>query len=395
MSALYDELREAGGVALAWTVHIQFPQFEEFDELNLYYTTAQNLDIGDGNIYLPLLSSVKGRHQSDRGNDYAEFSLLNPNHSTYQDFITREDLIEKAVVIINECLGVGDDFYEPEYRFKGYLADFTQNDSSKTLDFTAYSDMSRQGIKVGGLILTRERCRHEFNYMGLKDPDTDGCGWQVAQGGNPVYCSRYLKGIDGCEAHNNEHRFGAVTGLVDTPIQIIPPEQFQYPTGFDYETAQCFSANTLVVMADGREVPINKVKIGDKVLGFDIFDKDKIVESEVIKTFTHIASEILIATFDYAILETRNEHLFYLGNALFGVLSRSDAVLGVKVEGTKGFDIKEAQNVSLSRILNLKESKEICTLFNLHTTSNNYIVADRQGRFYYFVHNRKWDYYYN
>ncbi len=178
-----------------------------------------------------------------------------------------------------------------------------------------------------------------------------------------------MKGIDGCEAHNNEHRFGAVTGLVDTPIQIIPPSEFQYPTGFDYESDACFSANTLVVMFDGTVSPINKIGKGDKVLGFDIFDKDKLIESEVKNTFTHLVESIAIARFDYAILETTMSHLFYIGNALFAPVRACDTVLGVKVEGSIGFNVKDAQNVSHSKVINLKESREICTIFNLNTTS--------------------------
>lgn len=394
MSVIFEAKRsdELNTVAV-WSVAIHIPAFEEFAEKNFYWSTSDNFDLGDGNIYQGILISCKGRHQRDRGNDYAEFSVSNPNNATYQEIYPYEDLLEKAEVTISECYEIEDGYFESEIRFIGYLADFTQNDKQKTLDFTASSDMSRTGFMVGGRILTRERCGAEFAYNGSTMPQYELCGWQTSQGGNPTFCTRFLKGVDGCEAHNNEHRFFAVTGLVDVPIQIVSTEiNFQgnyteiYPNGFDYDSRACFSENTLVVMADWTTKPINKVKVGDKVMGFDIFDSDKLVETEVLQTFSHLVNEIELAQFENATFEATKDHLFYVSSRLFAPLRHLDGVFGAKT--VLGLD--KNRFFSRETIVKCQTSYEVCSVFNLHTTVATFIICDRNENFYFFVHNNKY-----
>jgi hypothetical protein len=394
MSVEFEQKRnDTLNTVAAWSVHIKFPDFEEFTEQNLYFSTTENFDLGDGNVYQGKLLSCKGRHQRDRGNDYAEFVVANPNNSTYQDIYPYEDLIEKAEVTISECYEIEDGYFESEIRFFGYLTDFTLNDKQKTLDFTCLSDMSRGGYPVGGQILTRERCGAEFPYNGSSSPAFELCGWQTSQGGNPLLCTRLLKGIDGCEAHNNEHRFFAVTGLTETPVQIIATETnfvgeqvYFYPSGFDYETRACFSANTLVLMADWTTKFINQIKIGDKVKSFDIFDCDKLIDSEVLNTFSHIVKEIEIAKFDKALLETTKEHLFYVSSQLFAPVKSLDGNLNART--VLGLDCHK--QFSRSSLMSCETSNEICSVFNFHTSANNYIVCDQEQNFFYFVHNNKY-----
>lgn len=386
---IFEEKRDDKlNTVAVWAVSVKIPAFEEFAEKNFYWSTSNQFDLGDGNVYQGLLKSCRGRHQRDRGNDYAEFVVGNPNSLTYQDIYTHEDLIEKAEITVRQCFEIEDGYFESEIIFFGYLADFTVNDKEKSLDFTANSDLSRNGFSVGGRILTRERCGAEFNYNGVENATYHLCGWQTIQGGNATFCTRYLKGIDGCEAHNNDHRFYAVTGLVETPIQIVPVDVS--PTGFDYETRPCFTPNTLVLMADWTVKPIDKVLVGEKVMGFDVFDNDKLVESEVLDTFKHLVDEVEVVTFSMAILETTKDHLFYLGKALFAPVK----ALGNPLSGKRCVGLDKKRKAAEMVFLTSRTSFEKATVFNLHTSSHNYIVCDRFQRFYFFVHNAKSDYYF-
>ena len=390
--SLFDNLRNEQGGGLAWTVAIHFPAFEEFTAKSLYYSTAVNLDLGDSKNYLPLIQMVRGRHQRDRGNDYAEFNIINADSLPYQDFYPYEDLIEMAQVVINECVLVEDTFWEKEQRFFGYIQDYTLDDKNKTINFTAISDMNKEGRLIGSVI-SRERCDAEFNYNGLIAPEYHICGWQTAQGGNPIFCSRLLTGVDSCTEHNNTHRFHALRGLVDAPVTIISDNEPS--TGFEYKSDACFTASMRVLMADKTLKPINEVGQGDKILGFDIFDNDKLIEGEVLERFDHLAKEILIAKFYSgrlrAIIETTNEHLFYIGNRQFLNCGSLEGSRSVK----QAYGINSEQKPLKSPLIAKERSFERCSLHNLHTTTNNFIITDELEEIFFFVHNNKYDYYIN
>lgn len=46
----------------------------------------------------------------------------------------------------------------------------------------------------------------------------------------------------------------------------------------------CFSGNTLVVMADGSQLPLSRIEIGDNVLSYD-FNADEYVPKEVLNKY--------------------------------------------------------------------------------------------------------------
>ena len=55
----------------------------------------------------------------------------------------------------------------------------------------------------------------------------------------------------------------------------------------------CFLGGTLITMADGSKIPIEEVKVDDRVLSFDS-EKNAFVPDKVVQTFKHQASEYLI-----------------------------------------------------------------------------------------------------
>lgn len=383
MSQAYEDKREAKETVAIWTVKVSFPAFESLEARDFFWATSA-IEV-DGEDFLHKLTAVPtGRHQRDRGNDYAEFSASNPNNALYNDFYPYEDLIERAEVLIKECYEIDYGYFESEIRFFGYLKDFSLDESSKTLNFTAMSDLSRTGFLVGGRILTRERCGTGFNVNGLLAPDApdfDPCGWQTIQGGNPLFCSKFLKGVDGCESHNNTHRFYAVKGLSDAKVEQISGNA----TGFDYHSGPtCFIAGTFVVMADWTLKPIEQVQMGDMVLGFDVFT-DKLIATRVWQKFAHEVDEYEDAEFERDGMKRNiggtREHLFYLGSAVFAALG---SLTGKVVQGVTKLR-KRAEIVCNA----LKTVFGRTTVYNIQTECGTYHVASEDMMIILKVHNAK------
>lgn len=225
-SAFYEAQRTKKDAVAVWTVHVHFDAFFELPEKDFYWSTAEGgIELVDGNTYIHALASIpRGRQQRDRGNDYSEFVVANPEASVLDEFEDYQDICEKGEVTICECYEIieGQGIYEEEIKFFGYIKDFNVDETDHTIKFTAMSDMSRSGFYVGGRVLTREKCGTEFNFDGLIAASIHPCGWQVAQGGNPDFCSKLADGVDGCKAHNNFHRFYAVPALSTAEITVLP-----------------------------------------------------------------------------------------------------------------------------------------------------------------------------
>lgn len=376
-SALFELERAKTEAVAVWTVHIAFPASGDLPAKDFYWATGKNIELEDGNVYTQILTEVpRGRHQSGRGNDYAEFNAGNVDYSVYQEIYPYQDLIEKGYVTIRKAYEVSRDLWESEIEFIGYLKDFTLDDTDKSFKFQVSSDMSRTGFLVGNRIMTRERCGTEFNINGTEDPEFHRCGWQTAQGGNPLFCSKKEKGVDGCESHNNTHRFYAVPALTTAPVTVSSISG----GGWD---PPCFADSAFVLMADNSLKPINRVKRTDKHLGFDVFDNDRLLPGEVLNTQKTLVDSICVADFDLARLEVRHDHLFYIGNRTYLPV----AALGQNPAHGLNIEKKHAT----SDLLSVERSFEKLFVYNLQTSTNNYIVTDRDARFFYFVHNRKID----
>lgn len=293
-SASYEAKRNLNEVVAVWTAHISFPAYAGLLAKNFYWSTADQIELEDGNIYVRQLTDIpKGRHQHDRGNDYAEISVSNPDHTLYNQLLPYEDLIEKCSITIREAYEIETDYYHSEIKFKGFLKDFSQTDQGQNLKITATSDMSRSGFPVGNRILTRERCGTEFNINGLISPTISLCGWQTAQGGNPLYCSKRLEGVDGCKAHNNEARFYAINGISTAVVTVVGSgDGGGGDTGWFYNSGSCFDDKVHVLLDDWTTIPINQVTLEHRVMGCSIFEDDKLLSADVWMTFQHKIKDI-------------------------------------------------------------------------------------------------------
>lgn len=390
-SALFEEQRDATTAVAVWTVHIFFPAFQDLPAKNFYWATSDQIELEDGNVYTRQLTDPpRGRAQRDRGNDYAEIVVSNPDNALYQDIRPYENLIEKAEVTIRECYQIEPGLYESEVRFFGSLKDFTHNHADNVLNITAMSDMSRSNYWVANRVLTRERCGTEFNFNGLGDPTVHICGWQTAQGGNPDFCTKFLDGPDGCKAHNNSHRFFAVTALATAPITIMPPASGGGvggggggdDTGWGTQTDPCFTKNVYMLMnLEMDTLPMDQVRAGMSHVGFDPFNSDKLVDSEIIHKQINPTQSYWNAAFDQALLESAHHHLFYIGNARFMPV----ALLGEN----PAIGISPSKKPATSHLLSINQVMKDTLFYEFHTKSKNYIITDKNKRFFYFVHNLK------
>lgn len=368
-----------------WTVHLHFPILEDIPAKDFYWATGKNIELEDGNIYEQILTTIpKGRHQTGRGNDYLEFSAVNIDYSLYQQLLPYQDLIERCECTVRKAYEFTQDLYVSGIEFVGYIKDFTLDGTDKSFKLTVNSDMSRSNFFAGNRILTRERCGTEFNFNGLLSADDSLCGWQTGQGGNPIFCSKLENGVDGCNDHNNRHRYVAVPALSTADVQIVIPGLGlggSDGSGWINGGGPCFAETVYVLMSDLSTKPIHQVTTDDTTIGFDIFDEDRLISAEVLHTLKTEVDEIWTADFEFARLELRKDHLFYLGKRMFTPV----AFLGSRM----AVGIDSAQKPSTSRLYSIDRSIENLFVYNLHTTSNNYIVTDRYARFFYFVHNNK------
>lgn len=382
-SVAFETKRTAKEAVCVWTVHLHFPAFLEKDESDFYWSTGDNVELEDGNVYVQKLRDVpRGRHQRDRGNDYAEFAVANPENALYTEIEPYEDLIEKGEVTIRECYEIEPTLWESEIKFFGYLKDFVNNTQELELTFTAFADTSRPNHFVGNRILTRERCGTNFNTGGTILPYTPGvpCTWQITQGGNPNNCTKFLKGVDGCEAHNNTHQFYAVEGYKVAAIQIITSPGDE--TGFPYESGPCFTDRMFMVMdADFNVLPFNKVRAGMKHLAFDIYDHDRLIEAEITWGSVRPTDHFYVAQFDLGSIETAGHHPFYIGDRLFTPVAA--------LNGRSAVGLYSNKKPGQSDLNTLERVNQDDAFYEFHSTAGVYIVCDEKKRFFYFVHNTK------
>jgi hypothetical protein len=380
---LFNQVRESPDAVSVWTVKVTFPAFGILPERILTWSTVADVELENGDMFSKALTDPpKMRHQRDRGNDYAEFSVADPGKIFYQSILPYEDLIETASVEIREAYEVVAGYFASEINFYGFLKDFQIDDTNNVLGFTVLSDMSRGGFFAGNRILTRERCGTAFNVNGVLAPEDSICGWQTSQGGNALFCSKLLLGVDGCAAHLNTHRFYAVTALSTSAVQIIGNEIPGSGGGWDYETGPCFGEKVFVVMGDGSIIPITKAKPGMNALGIDLFRNDALVyDNEIYQQLETPDQELWEAEFDDAVFQVKKNHLFYVGSRYFapvGFLGESPA-LGMDLSGKP----------VISRLLSIEKLSGLFSVYNLWTATGNYVVTDENRTWFAVVHNDK------
>jgi hypothetical protein len=329
-SATYEEARRAPEAIMAGGVKLVFPAFDDLTAKTVYYGTSRFE--ADGEEYVSALADMPYvRSQRGLAQDGAGFAINDARSEIYAELKPYEDVLEDTEVVIKECLKTKLDIFESEIVHNGFLESMNWSDAALGINCSSVSDMSRTGNLTGGRILTQRYCAAIFNLLGLKSPLIDSCGWQTAQGGNPVFCTHKYEGADGCVDHNNAHRYYAVEALSTAPVQTYEGAV----GGFEYgpQTPQtCFTPQTLIWMGDGSYKPIWKVKTGDLVWSFK--PSGELVKARVSGAQKHLANGHLSIDFGKdRILEPTGEHPFLIAPGVFkniGEMDAGNAVRGVK-----------------------------------------------------------------
>lgn len=372
----YEAARKQNSVFMAGGVSLTFPAFDDLPEKKLFLGT-RDFEGDDGETYrtalpdMPVLSTQDGT-----GRDGLGFSINDPQSRWYEILKPYEDVVVDTETVCREFLKTENGIFESEIILNGFLEQMNLSESSLQIQFSAVSDMSRTGFLVGGRILTQRYCAAKFNKNGLKNPLYDVCGWTSAQGGNPVFCTHKLKGLDGCEDHLNDWRIFAVEALTSAEITTT-----EGGGGFDYGNEPCFTPKTLVWMADGSYKPIWQVKEDDLVWSFT--KEGILVKRRVLHADKQPVDYTL--AFDFGknrILEPTGEHMMLIAQDLFKPAVALDAGDTVRCQGEKGwFDFAIRNNW-------LKEQRTFVHNFMVEDTETYFVVV---GDIKIGVHNRKYD----
>lgn len=239
---LYEIKRSAPGSRVAIAVEMFFPAFESVSADTLH---LGSLDFEvDNETYMSYLKtgSYSSKQQDGEGQDGANFAVndsRNPSHNAglvYEKIKIYEDVLEDVKVIIKECYELETDVWESEIVTVGYVQNLDFSGEGNTLNFDIVVDTSRGGFLVGGRIISRAMCGAKFPVGGSIDPVKDACGWLLAMGGNPLFCSHRMNGPDSCISHNNPWRFFAVRGLSSVAITITSGGIDVGGSGWPYNT---------------------------------------------------------------------------------------------------------------------------------------------------------------
>ena len=358
---------------MAGAVALHFPAFDDLPEKTFYFGTRR-FEV-DGEEYNRALADMPYiRTQKGLGQDGAEFSVNDPESEWYEQLKPYEDVVVDTSCTIKECLLTEIGLFESETVLPGFLEQMTLNESSLQINFSAISDMSRTGFLTGGRILSQRYCAAAFNKNGLLSPLISACGWQTAQGGNPLFCTHKLKGVDGCEDHFNDHRYFAVEALTSAEIT-----NTSGGGGFSYGLP-CFTPRTLIWMADDTYKPIYQVKEGDWVWSFTPLGE--LVIRKVCKTFTHLVDSFLMFDFGRSRhLEVTPEHRICIAPDLFKTASSFDPGDTVRIRcGGDWFDFVLRNNW-------LEERRTRVHNFHVEHTETYFVVLADGTKVA--VHNRK------
>jgi hypothetical protein len=176
----------------------------------------------NGELYQNNLRSISTIKFSLGSNaDNTSIILENVSQSLGLSFTEAERSLDGASVVIKRAwlTDPTTNLYETDTLFTGVVDGVRVSEDQ--IDLAIVSDMSQRNARLGNTQIT-QRCRWVFNVNGSGiGPE---CGWQPAQGGDPLECDLVFDSPQGCSGHNNQHRFGGVPTLLpkDLPTQDYP-----------------------------------------------------------------------------------------------------------------------------------------------------------------------------
>jgi len=135
--------------------------------------------------------------------------------------------------------------------------------------------------------------------------------------------------------------------------------------GFIVHNKGCFLPESQILKADGTELPIGAVHLGDELLAFS--SEGRMVRTKVREIIRHEVQEHILLKTDRALLRVTAEHPFYVGKGTYKTveaLKEGDVVFGW-----------DGQWLSEQRIISLQKIHEKVQVYNLQTDHPNTFFA--------------------
>lgn len=157
------------------------------------------------------------------------------------------------------------------------------------------------------------------------------------------------------------------------PIQPAPrlgekkrPTPRSYPSaGLSSRNKGCFAAGTCVLTPNG-ERPIEELRVGDKILGFDLAEK-RVVEQEVLRKFVHRRERREV----YSVIFENGQELEVTGeHPVFVVETQSYAQVDNLKAGQEVLSFEKGQ-LRFLRISAILKSTRLLEVYNIETNGNN------------------------
>ncbi len=180
-----------------------------------------------------------------------------------------------------------------------------------------------------------------------------------------------------------EHPFQIAPGVFRTAEQVFPTARqvpAQHPAynlivspsgtyiagGFIVHNKGCFLPDTPILRADGTEIPIHDVRVGDELLAFTT--EGQVVHSTVRNIVTHDVDDYLEVVTEHTFLRVTMEHPFYVGEGTFKTLEALN--VGDTVYAYDGHGLTPQKIVSLTRV------HASTRVYNLQTDAPNTYFAN-------------------
>lgn len=119
----------------------------------------------------------------------------------------------------------------------------------------------------------------------------------------------------------------------------------------------CFLPETLILLANGKSIPISQVHSGDQVEAYEV--SGKLLPTTVRNVLKHSVTEYYKLTTNKVVLKVTGEHPFYVGNGTFKTvetLSVGDTIYGY-----------DGDKLSQQHIVNIQQVSAIAIVYNLQT----------------------------
>ena len=248
-------------------------------------------------------------------------------------------LLEILIVII--ILGILVALAIPQYR--------KTTENSKASEAYVNLDSIRKGewayyARTGGFIITS--ALSDLNYLVIDNPNNAtnrDFTYEVPLGLASIYPPFCIQAKRNSGPYVNSRILMYANGDIDETYWI------------GYVGSGCFLKGTMVTLANGKGKPIDEIKVGDLVLGYD---GNKIEPGKVLKTFLHPKRKgyLLVTTEDGREIKVTGDHRVYQGKNYkrIGLLKPGDVLFAQENDILKPIKIKS-----------IVSKKEIVDIYNI------------------------------